>query len=652
MHLDNQQDFEVFLLENDKKANMRTASRIKWMLLVVAGMAFVYMIFIEKKPVYFAVFFSSFIVIVAFISERMGNFTARKKHNQLYMSLVAALFYGVILYIQPHLVGVIGWGGIFLFLSLSLLYINRFNTYTFGILGVLGSLYISTVFPNLVVEVNVYTYLIRIAMILISTVLTVLSIIEVKRTVLERESKISEIKGLNNELTTSRISLIKKNRDIEEATDKASLLAYYYDTTGLPNYEKLLKDNEDLKTSVTVLSFDINRFQLIREFHDEEICTNYIIDITEQMTHFLTHITGGLYQIHYDDFVYVINQSISQKEVEGIIKGLESIFHLHQFKDIQNYNLGFRIGVADNRGSEVDMAQLIKRATITKNSLKSDEINAHAFYNETIEVSYQREVGIKEHLNKSKEEMFIVLQPIVDLENKKIKGFEALLRWVSSIYGFISPGEFIPYAEENMTIVPIGYWVLEEACKGIKRTNEACNESYSVSINVSSVQLLSDRFVERFMDIVKRVGVDPRWIIVELTENVLIESFVEIATIMQSLRNNGIGIALDDFGTGYSSMAYLHQLPIDILKIDRSFVLDMEATKDTKMIEVVIKMAHQLDELVVVEGVEQREQFHRLRVNDCDYIQGYYFSKPLELKDFPKFIGEIKALEEKIRTED
>lgn len=652
MKLDNHRDFEIFLRESDKKADGRTATRIQWLLIIVAIMAFCYLLFIDKRSIGFTFLFSLFIVGVAFVSKYFGLITSELKYRQIYLSAIASVFYGVILYAQPKLVGIIGWGVIFMFLTLSILYINRLNTITFGLLGIIGTLYLSSLYPSHNLYVENYTYLIRISLITISTAITLLSIIEVKKTVLERENKIDEIKELNNDLTNSRINIIKKNKDIEEATNRAALIAFYNEYTDLPNYAKLLDDNISLKPTVTVLSFDINRFQLIREFHDESICIGYLKDITEEIDHYLHHIDGDLYQIHYDEFVYVIQEQVSESEIEQLIESMQEVFKLNKFKDIQNYHLGLRIGVASCSSYCQDMGSLIKRATITKNSLLGDNINSHAFFTEAIEVSYQREISIKQLLNKSKDEMHIVLQPIVDIKNRQIKGFEALLRWVNETYGFISPGECIPYAEENMSIIPIGYWVLEEACKAIKSINETCNKTYSVSVNVSSLQLLSDRFVERFYDVVKRVGADPQWIIVELTENVLIESFVEISMIMKALKEKGIGIALDDFGTGYSSMAYLHQLPIDILKIDRSFVLDMEATRDTKMIEVVIKMAHQLDELVVVEGVEYEEQYHRLRVNNCDYIQGYYFSKPIDVRAFDSFVDQIQALEATIQDMD
>lgn len=652
MKLDNFRNFEVFLRENDKKADERTASRIQWLLIVVSIMAFNYLFFIDKKPFYFAAIFSVFIFGVALMSKYFSTMAPKVKYKQLYLSVIASLFYSLILYAQPQLVGNIGWAVIFMFLTLSILYINRLNTITFGVLGVLGTLYVASVLPVAYLEVTVYTYLIRITLIVISTTLTLLSIIEVKGTVLERENKIDEIKKLNNKLTNSRINIIKKNKDIEEATQKASLIAFYNEHTQLPNYAKLLDDNLELKQTVTVLSFDINRFQLIREFHDEDICVAYLKEITEEIDKFLHHIDGQLYQIHYDDFVYVIQEQVAKSEIEQLIETIQGVFKLSKFKDIQNYNLGLRIGIASCNSYCQDMGSLIKRATITKNSLLGNNINSHAYFTEAIEVSYQREIGIKQLLHKSKDEMHIVLQPIVDIKNHEIKGFEALLRWVNSTYGFISPGEFITYAEENMTIVPIGYWVLEEACRAIKRINHQCDKSYSVSVNVSSLQLLSERFVDRFYDIIERVEVDPKWIIVELTENVLIESFTEISVVMKALKDKGIGIALDDFGTGYSSMAYLHQLPIDILKIDRSFVLDMEATRDTKMIEVVIKMAHQLDEHVVVEGVELEEQYHRLRVSNCDYIQGYYFSKPIDVREFEKFVDVIEELEQTIQGLD
>ncbi len=238
-------------------------------------------------------------------------------------------------------------------------------------------------------------------------------------------------------------------------------------------------------------------------------------------------------------------------------------------------------------------------------------------------------------------ELTLVYQPIINLKTKRIDSFEALLRWTSQNYGPISPVEFIAYAEENMTIIPIGLWVIKESLSFINRVNAKYDASYSISVNVSPIQLSNRQFLNDLDVLLKDVSIEKSLIDFEVTESIFIESFDDIIYLLSTLRELGITISLDDFGTGYSSLSYLSQLPIDHLKIDRSFIASMNDVENP-MIESIINMAHRMNLTVVAEGIETSNQLDLLVTHGSDFAQGYHLCKPLSEDDLQEFIKAYK----------
>ena len=238
-------------------------------------------------------------------------------------------------------------------------------------------------------------------------------------------------------------------------------------------------------------------------------------------------------------------------------------------------------------------------------------------------------------------EFLVHYQPIVALETSRISGFEALLRWQHPARGLVFPTEFISVAEETGLIVPIGQWILGEACRQTRIWQEqiGAQKPLAISVNLSSKQFLQPDLVERINQMLLKTGFDPRSLKLEITESVVMENAGEATARIRQLRDLGVELYLDDFGTGYSSLSYLHRFPVDTLKIDRSFISRMGARdKDSEIVRTIVELAHNLHMEVIAEGVETEEQLSHLKALQCEYGQGYYFSKPLDAKSAERLI--------------
>ena len=234
------------------------------------------------------------------------------------------------------------------------------------------------------------------------------------------------------------------------------------------------------------------------------------------------------------------------------------------------------------------------------------------------------------------DEFFLVYQPQAELETGKVMGVEALLRWNCG-GKTVSPGEFIPLLEKSRLIIPVGRWLVREACRQLREWTDA-GYDVRISVNVSVVQFHDTEFTSSVREAIDEFGIDPGRLDFEVTEGVLIENFPEVVQRLSQLKEMGATISIDDFGTGYSSLAYLRQLPLDKLKIDRAFVKDIPHGDDGTIASSIIALAQALDLKIVAEGVESQEQLDFLRHHDCDLYQGFFHSRPVKASEATRYL--------------
>jgi diguanylate cyclase (GGDEF)-like protein/PAS domain S-box-containing protein len=342
-----------------------------------------------------------------------------------------------------------------------------------------------------------------------------------------------------------------------------------------------------------------------------------------------------------DEFVVLLSE-ISHAADASITarKILTALTSSHACNDA-NLHITLSIGLSTYPEDGEDAETLIKNADAAMYLAKQEGRNNYRFYTKEMNVRAIERQIIEADLRLALERHEFVLhyQPKISLETGEITGVEALIRWVHPDRGLIPPAQFIPIAEESGLILPIGRWVLREACRQVKDWMDAGLHIASVSVNVSSLEFRSGDFIEGVRAILKETRLDPSCLELELTETVLMRRAESTSSVLRTLKSIGVRLALDDFGTGYSSLSYLKKFPIDSLKIDQSFVRDITAdTDDAAIVNAVITMAKSLKKCVIAEGVETEDQMTFLQAYGCDEAQGFYFSRPVAAEQIAKLL--------------
>jgi EAL domain-containing protein (putative c-di-GMP-specific phosphodiesterase class I) len=296
----------------------------------------------------------------------------------------------------------------------------------------------------------------------------------------------------------------------------------------------------------------------------------------------------------------------------------------------------------------LDAETLIKNADTAMYQAKENGRHNYQFFTQAMNVRAVERQSIEEGLRRAVErrEFTLQYQPKINLNTGAISGAEALIRWNHPTRGLVTPAQFIPIAEASGLILPIGAWVLREACEQVRAWGEAAR-SITMAVNVSAIEFQDTSFLEGLFAILRETGVSPSSLELEVTERAFINRAESAALVLQTLRETGVKVAIDDFGTGYSSLSYLRKFPVDAIKIDQSFIGQISAaSNDTAIVTAVIHMAKSLNLQVIAEGVETFEQLTFLKTHKCDEAQGYYFSKPVSPLRF------ARLLETGISTDD
>jgi diguanylate cyclase (GGDEF)-like protein/PAS domain S-box-containing protein len=416
-----------------------------------------------------------------------------------------------------------------------------------------------------------------------------------------------------------------------EAEDKVAYLAHYDPLTGLPNRnlfgatlaQALTRRREGER--VAVIQVDLSQFKEVNEMHGHEIGDHVLID-TALALKSVVPANATVARLGGDEFAIVLEQMRDPESITRIARSIGNNLRQPVTIDGQQFQIGARIGlsVAPDNGEAMD--DILRAANHALHDAKTKGRNALSSFDPAMKEQIQTRRMLEQDLRKAlvKGELEVHYQALVAADSGIAVGYEALLRWRHPERGMISPVDFIPIAEENGQIIPIGAWVLREAL------TEAATwpEDIFISINLSPVQMKDPKLVSNIFMALSASGVCPSRVELEITESVLLTDNEENLALLHKIRDLGVKIVMDDFGTGYSSLSYLRAFPFDKIKIDRCFVTDLAEKSDSQaIVSAVIKLAEELGMCTLAEGVENIEQLDRLRRTGCEQVQGFLFSR-------------------------
>lgn len=442
---------------------------------------------------------------------------------------------------------------------------------------------------------------------------------------------------------------------LKNQNDELTYMAYYDVLTGLYNrnyFVRLLADfvrkAEEENNIVSVMFVDIDDFSKVNDGYGMIVGD----EVVQQLGQFLSDFSSDRVLVsHFNADIYciAIYEPTGYQSVEFLYQAIkERTKQPFRLSDGQDVKLTVSVGVAEYPEAAQNTLELINCAEIVMFKAKKKGKDSIQYFDAAILNDFLNNIAIE---TKLKEAVFaqnftMNFQPQYFTESKKLRGVEALIRWRDSDGKMISPAVFIPIAEKNGTIIPIGNWVIDESIKIFSQWKASFSIDMILSLNISAIQYNREDFVDTILGSLKKYQMDPKALELEITESVFIENFKEVTEKLHLLRDYGIRISLDDFGTGYSSLSYLKGLPIDTLKIDKSFIDTITIDENTRVItETIIFMAKKLGYETIAEGVEEQEQFQYLKNLGCDCIQGFLLGRPSSVEEMEHLLLRIKEHE-------
>gem|GEM_PF-2977831 len=456
---------------------------------------------------------------------------------------------------------------------------------------------------------------------------------------------------------TEGIQYVAVFYDLTDIKRKDELVEYktnYDGLTDLPNrtlfkerLEKAILGANKNKIMTGVIMLNIDRFQNINESFGYNVGDKMLKMISKRLEN-IPDKKVTLSRWGGDEFIYLLEEIQNIHEAIGFTRQIfdkfKEPFHHEEFEIFITFSAGVTVYPYDNSDAE----NLIKNADIAKIKARSLGGDNHQLFMSSMNQKTQERIKLESDLRNAlnKNELEIYYQPKVGLSSGKIMSSEALLRWNHFSQGMISPGFFIPLAEESGLIMEMGNWVIQDVCKQIRSWLDAGLYNIPVAINLSARQFQNSDLVENIKQIQDEYRLENQHLEFEVTESLVMQEMDKTIEMLKQLRSKGYLIAMDDFGTGYSSLSYLKNFPIDILKIDQSFIKNISNNqKDADIAKIIIEIGHTLDLKIVAEGVETKEQLQFLKKHNCDLIQGFYFSKPLPAKEYTQLLLSAKQLD-------
>lgn len=447
------------------------------------------------------------------------------------------------------------------------------------------------------------------------------------------------------------LSLMLDNaREVEEilaARRELDYLAHFDTLTGLPNRElftdrirQAIAHAHRMDGKVALLFVDLDNFKGINDSYGHAVGDQLLKEVATRLKSCVRE-GDTVARLAGDEFIVMLPDVEAVDDAATVARKILEV--LARPLPLEGHELytGASIGISLFPTDATDGDELLRTADLAMYRAKQEGRNDYRFYTNRMNVEITRRTQIEQGLRKALErgELALHYQPQRDLRSGRVEAAEALLRWQSPTLGAVSPAEFIPVAESSGLIVPIGLWVLETACHEAARW-QARGVPLRVAVNLSPRQLLDRQFAGRLHAVLQRCGLPPSLLELEITESVMMENIAALQQVFSQLRGQGIQLAIDDFGTGFSSFSYLKALPIDRLKIDKSFVDDIEQEPNAcEIIRAIVAMAHVLGMRVIAEGVETQTQLELLYEAGCDEVQGYYVSRPVAAAALEGLVG-------------
>ncbi|WP_417460842.1 putative bifunctional diguanylate cyclase/phosphodiesterase [Kordiimonas sp.] len=419
--------------------------------------------------------------------------------------------------------------------------------------------------------------------------------------------------------------------------------AFHDALTGQPNrvlfrnkLEEAVSDcqREGHQTGCAVLIINIDRFQQINESFGHSAGDRFLISMASTLRRCIRS-SDTLARLSGDEFAILVSRFKDVEEVEMISRRIHEAMQQPYDLDGNEVFTSVSVGVATTLSSSTHPEDLIRDADFAMHRAKGAGKARTEIYHRDSHQRAQSQFHLETELRRAVErnELDLFYQPIIDLKTSELRGFEGLTRWIHKDRGFVSPVEFIPLAEETGVIVPLGRWAVKAACAQVRKWIDEVGEEKTVpiNVNVSGIQFARDDIARMVEDGLKEFDIDGRFIRIELTESAIMANPTRISESLQRIRKLGVKVALDDFGTGYSSLNYLHQFPIDVIKIDRSFINQLEPDNAPfKILRMIGMLAKNLGHEVVAEGLEDIQHIKMLRDLEFGFGQGFYFSKPVK----------------------
>jgi len=425
-------------------------------------------------------------------------------------------------------------------------------------------------------------------------------------------------------------------------------MAYTDSLTGLPNrrafiekFKEYLSSDCERRLNGVLFFVDMDNFKYINDVMGHNTGDDILRVTGQRLKELINQKNSFISRVGGDEFIIIQSGKHENKEIETLANEISKAFATPYTLNGRQLQLTSSIGITTFPQDGKTVEKLMKNADIAMYYAKKKGKDGWCFFDHILEKDASERMQMESHLRKALEngEMLLHYQPQVNILEHRIVGFEALVRWNSPVFGMVSPGRFIPIAEEIGIIIPLGNWILKAAClfsKELNKNNE--NERIFVSVNISPHQIMNPDFLDIVNSILTETKIEPDILGIEITETALLESFGIVAEKMSILRSMGIHISLDDFGMGFSSLNHLRTLPIDTVKIDKTFIDDIMVDEKSHILtEEIIRLSHKIGANIVAEGVEQHRQVELLKEYGCDIIQGYIYSKPLSEKDAFEF---------------